>query len=248
VNLSVNNPRFLLLVVAFVICTLVAVALVVSLPDGGRAVFDRTGVAEVAGRLATDVVDRTTAVAGPLLSRAGLNPSGSVSDPAGSAAPAVRTAPAPAAAPSPGPRPRQPAAPAPAEPWAPSEPWPGGFVPGYTEPETPTVTPDVGGVYNGVPWTVDPQVYTSDDADIVPPRPLQPLLARDAPRGIDPESLGVVVFLVDQRGEVASLDLVQQSDGINDSMLLAAIKNWRFEPALKDGRPVKYRLTMRVTQ
>jgi hypothetical protein len=30
-------------------------------------------------------------------------------------------------------------------------------------------------------------------------------------------------------------------------MMLAVIKAWRFEPAMKDGLPVKFRQRMRVT-
>ena len=38
-----------------------------------------------------------------------------------------------------------------------------------------------------------------------------------------------------------------QSAGVMPSMMLSAIKNWRFEPAKRGGQPVRYRLTMRLT-
>ena len=43
--------------------------------------------------------------------------------------------------------------------------------------------------------------------------------------------------------------MVSNLESLPDMMLLSAAKDWRFEPALKDGRPVRYRLTFNwVTQ
>jgi hypothetical protein len=96
-------------------------------------------------------------------------------------------------------------------------------------------------------WLYDERVYSSQDAGVVPPRPLQPLLPRDAPRGVAPEQLGIVEFVVDQAGDVEVVALVRESGDIHESMMLAVIKAWRFEPAMKDGLPVKFRQRMRVT-
>jgi hypothetical protein len=96
-------------------------------------------------------------------------------------------------------------------------------------------------------WLFDERVYSSQDVGVVPPKPLQPLLPRDAPRGVDPNRLGVVEFVVDQAGDVEVVDLIREGGGVHESMLLAVIKAWRFEPATKDGLPVKFKQTVRLT-
>jgi len=90
----------------------------------------------------------------------------------------------------------------------------------------------------------DDHVYSSVDADVVPPEPLQPLLRRDVGVGVRPESLGTVEYIVNEAGDVTIVRLVRQPESALDGMLLAAVKAWRFKPAMKDGRPVKYRQTI----
>jgi hypothetical protein len=69
---------------------------------------------------------------------------------------------------------------------------------------------------------------------------LPPLPAADpAARGTNTMEL-----LIDETGAVQHAKLTSTPMRMSDMMLLSPAKTWKFHPALKDGRPVKYRLTM----
>jgi TonB family protein len=78
-----------------------------------------------------------------------------------------------------------------------------------------------------------------------PPRPIltaiaaYPELARKA--GI--EGRVILMLLVDENGSVVEAEVVKaEPPGIFDDAALMAIRNWRFEPAMKDGKPIKVRM------
>jgi outer membrane biosynthesis protein TonB len=56
-----------------------------------------------------------------------------------------------------------------------------------------------------------------------------------------------VELLVSPTGEVESVKLLTQPARVMSAMMLSAIKTWRFAPASHDGRPVRYRLLLRLT-
>lgn len=60
---------------------------------------------------------------------------------------------------------------------------------------------------------------------------------------------GVILIeaIIDRRGRVCAARLIKGSGPLADSML-AAVKQWEFEPARKDGKPVPvfYTVTMNV--
>jgi hypothetical protein len=45
-------------------------------------------------------------------------------------------------------------------------------------------------------------------------------------------------------GTVESVKLLGKRHTVHDAMMLSAAKAWEFQPALKDGHPVKYRKTV----
>ena len=51
-------------------------------------------------------------------------------------------------------------------------------------------------------------------------------------------------LLVDESGDVRHVHLVTTPVRMSDMLLLSNAKTWKFYPAIKDGRPVKYRLAM----
>ena len=53
---------------------------------------------------------------------------------------------------------------------------------------------------------------------------------------------------VDEQGLVQQVRLRSIDPTINERMILAAAKAWQFEPARKDGVPVKYVLRVPVTR
>jgi TonB family protein len=51
--------------------------------------------------------------------------------------------------------------------------------------------------------------------------------------------LPVVLFLVDEKGNVVDAQLESSSDSRFDQLALAAVARWRFEPGVSDGEPVR---------
>ena len=73
--------------------------------------------------------------------------------------------------------------------------------------------------------------------------------SRPVPAWVRPEALRYFAFqgslevVVDEQGRVSSATMVKPITPTFDRLLLTAAKDWRFEPAMMAGRPVKYRLT-----
>jgi TonB family protein len=94
-----------------------------------------------------------------------------------------------------------------------------------------------------------PPTYSSDHADVVPPvsvsreippwRPRSPLDARR-------EHHGVVAVVVDEKGDVISAQLSKSVHPDYDEALLEAARTWKFRPATKDGKPVRYRAGIEI--
>ena len=60
-----------------------------------------------------------------------------------------------------------------------------------------------------------------------------------------------IEVLVNERGTVDAVRAVAPPRTLGESLLvtmgLSAAKSWSFQPALKDGRPVKYRTLVPIT-
>ena len=83
-------------------------------------------------------------------------------------------------------------------------------------------------------------LFDSSDVNVTPPVTLRlrvPTLADPA----SSETVGVVEAIVSATGEVEKVKLLSPPESIHQSMILSAIKTWRFRPATKDGQPVRYR-------
>lgn len=79
------------------------------------------------------------------------------------------------------------------------------------------------------------------------PRPVQtdpaayPVLARRM--GL--EGLVEIVFMVDERGRTDDIRVVRSAGGLLDDAVVAAARHWRFEPARRNGVPVRVRESYR---
>jgi len=89
-------------------------------------------------------------------------------------------------------------------------------------------------------------IFTYDwrDKDVMPPVAVaQPVSgwwgAMGEPAAGTP--LGAVDVVVDESGRVVDARMHQSANRIYDAVLLESVKQWRYRPAMKDGRPVKYR-------
>jgi protein TonB len=56
----------------------------------------------------------------------------------------------------------------------------------------------------------------------------------------------VVEFVVNERGEVLVPSVVRSSAQVFDEPTLRAVARWKFEPGRKDGRPVRFRMSVPV--
>jgi outer membrane biosynthesis protein TonB len=117
-----------------------------------------------------------------------------------------------------------------------------GFVPNTgTSPgagRTATTAPREGAEPVGEP------IYSSASADVQPPVPISALPSTG--RYPNEESTGIIELLVNEDGRVAYVRLVSHPSRVQPLMLLSAAKTWTFRPALRDGRPVKFRLRVNV--
>ena len=91
---------------------------------------------------------------------------------------------------------------------------------------------------------VDPSegaLFDSGDVNVTPPVTLRlrlPVVPDNAPWD---EDVGIVEAIVSAAGEVEKVRLVAPPESIHEAMILSAIKTWRFHPAKRDGRAVRYR-------
>ena len=105
----------------------------------------------------------------------------------------------------------------------------------------PAVTDAAVPTSNGGPET---DTFTPADTDVVPPIGIRPQLPRELPRHVRTEQLTRIELLVAADGTVEMVKLVSSPRTVHDSMWLSAIKAWQFQPAMKDGRPVRYLKTV----
>lgn len=88
------------------------------------------------------------------------------------------------------------------------------------------------------------RIFSSESEGVSPPVGVRPQLPRELPSYLKPEQLTRLDLIVSEAGTVESVKLVGSPRTVHDSMLLSAAKAWQFQPALKDGNPVRYRKTI----
>lgn len=117
-----------------------------------------------------------------------------------------------------------------------AEPAPGGPGPGMSLPAA--AVPRV-----AVP-AVDTTIYSSAWPDVQPPVMFSPKLPPVAPIDLLQPGTNTMELLIDETGAVQQARLTSRPVRMSDMIMLSPAKTWKFHPALKDGRPVKYRLTL----
>jgi outer membrane biosynthesis protein TonB len=58
---------------------------------------------------------------------------------------------------------------------------------------------------------------------------------------------GVLEVVIDINGAVESATMLEGVEALYNRLLLAAAKNWMYQPARLDGAPVKYRKRIQIT-
>jgi len=92
--------------------------------------------------------------------------------------------------------------------------------------------------------TVPPgdRMYSFDDKDVTPPVELNcPLPAWNPSNPTQMrEFRGVLRVIINQQGKIESSSLVVPANPTYDPLLLAAVKDWQYKPATREGQPVRY--------
>src|SRR5262245_50864135 len=111
--------------------------------------------------------------------------------------------------------------------------------------ETPVPAPSTGSAAagEGVRHEED-AIYSVTSPLIVPPVGIRPKLARQLPPDFDPTRLGRIELIIGVDGLVESAKLLGPPRTVNDGLFLSVAKAWLFQPALRDGMPVRYRKTI----
>ena len=87
----------------------------------------------------------------------------------------------------------------------------------------------------------EPPIFSADSPGVTPPVSLMPPIPPVLPANLDPQDIGRIELIIGSDGIVESVKLVAVPGNVPHSMLLSAVKAWKFEPAMKDGMPVRYR-------
>lgn len=98
---------------------------------------------------------------------------------------------------------------------------------------------------------VDSSVYSAKDKDVEPPVVLYPQQLGRVPAGLRRDEIAFVEVLLNEEGKVLQVKALESPQTLDESMVLtmslSAAKSWRFQPARKDGRAVKYRHVLPVS-
>jgi hypothetical protein len=89
---------------------------------------------------------------------------------------------------------------------------------------------------------VDDRIYSVEDADVIPPKTTERL--PDPTFSAWTTRTNAMEVIVSDTGAVEHVRLVGAPQRMPDILVLSRAKMWKFTPALKDGRPVRYRLRL----
>jgi hypothetical protein len=88
-------------------------------------------------------------------------------------------------------------------------------------------------------------IFDRQDLDVTPPVAIVPEHLGVVGGNDSEDGAAIIEVVVNERGQVLSAKAVVAPQSISEAAMmmgsLSAAKTWRFQPALKDGQPVKYR-------
>jgi hypothetical protein len=108
-----------------------------------------------------------------------------------------------------------------------------------SDPVSPNVLPESAPTDEPSPSVV----YTTADPDVEPPQMVFPHLPR-VPASVTGPDINSMEVVVAEDGSVARVRLLSVARRMTDMMLLSGAKSWVFAPAVRDGQPVRYRITI----
>jgi hypothetical protein len=90
------------------------------------------------------------------------------------------------------------------------------------------------------------RVYTIEDRGVIPPSPIGRQLPAFPPAGLSSSILGELELLIGLDGRVEEVRLHTKVNRYHERMIVSAAKAWRYQPAARDGKSVRFRLFMSV--
>ena len=99
------------------------------------------------------------------------------------------------------------------------------------------------------PVAPDPQkIYTSEDEGVIPSVPIRQEVPRVPQQvALQTRDRGILDVTIDEQGRVIAATIRLGLHPIYDSQILLAAKEWRYQPATFNGRPVKFRKIIQIT-
>lgn len=89
------------------------------------------------------------------------------------------------------------------------------------------------------------RIYTLADANVIAPVIVRQALPPFPRKPLAPHQ-GALEVVIDEHGVVEAAVIRAPIDQVYDSIALAASRNWRYQPAMRDGTPVKFRKLVQV--
>jgi TonB family protein len=91
------------------------------------------------------------------------------------------------------------------------------------------------------------RIYSMLDRDVTPPVIIRQEMPRLTPAmTVHANDRGIVEVVIDEQGRVSGVTIRQPVHPLYDQELMAAARDWRYQPAQIAGRPVKYRKSIQI--
>jgi len=108
------------------------------------------------------------------------------------------------------------------------------------EPVTPPPAPPV-------PQADPNRIYTMLDSDVTMPKVIrQDMPSLSQAMKTQARDRGIIEIVIDEQGRVSFTAIRTSVHPMYDAALLAAARDWRYQPAMFSGKPVKYRKMIQI--
>jgi TonB family protein len=98
-----------------------------------------------------------------------------------------------------------------------------------------------------VPRADPNRIYTMEDKDVTPPVVVRQEMPRLTPSmTMQARERGIVEVVIDEQGRVTNVAVRASVHPMFDAELLAAGRDWRYQPATLSGKPVRYRKMIQI--
>jgi hypothetical protein len=91
-----------------------------------------------------------------------------------------------------------------------------------------------------------PKIFSAQDYEVIPPRIVRQVLPPFPAKVLTPGK-GSLELLINEEGEVESAVMTASVHPNYDPLAVSAAKTWKYQPALRQGMPVKYRKQLNIS-